>query len=366
MLKVITILGTRPEIIKLSRVINKLDLFFDHKLVHSFQNYDYELNQIFFDSMKIRKPDYFLNSAKNNSIDTIADTLKKFKKVLIKVKPDAVLVYGDTNTSVAILAAKKLRIPIFHMEAGNRCFDNNVPEEINRKIVDHLSDINIVISDNAKEYLIKEGIDPARVIKSGSSMKEVLDYYKSFITKSKILKKLKLKKNKYVLFSFHREENVDNKDKLLEIINSIHLLKNEFKLKIIISTHPRTKNNLLKFNINVDSADIHFLPPFSFIDYINLQKNSKLVISDSGTISEEACLLNVPAVNMRYKHERPEADSGSLIIKSEIDCKDIVESSKLAVKISKYNKFYKVKDYENKEVSSLIVKIIQSYCKNIY
>ncbi len=366
MLKIITILGTRPEIIKLSRVINKLDTFFDHKLVHSAQNYDYELNKIFFDSMQIRKPDYFLNSAKNSSIDTIADTLKKFNKVLTKVKPDAVLVYGDTNTSLSVLAAKKLRIPIFHMEAGNRCFDNNVPEEINRKIVDHLSDINIVISDNAKDYLIREGIDPARVIKSGSSMYEVLNYYKSSIAKSKILTKLKLKKNNYVIVSFHREENVDNKNRLLEIINAINIIKNEFKSKVIVSTHPRTKNNLLKNKISLKTNGIYFLPPFSFIDYINLQKNSKLVISDSGTISEEASILNVPAVNMRYKHERPEADSGSLIIKSEIETQDIVESAKLALKLKQYNKFYKVKDYENTEVSSLIVKIIQSYFKNIY
>jgi len=366
MLKVITILGTRPEIIKLSRVINKLDLFFDHTLVHSSQNYDYELNKIFFDTMKIRKPDYFLNTAKKNPIDTIAETLKKFNKVLIKIQPDAVLVYGDTNTSLAVLAAKKLKIPIFHMEAGNRCFDKNVPEEINRKIVDHLSDINIVISENAKNYLQREGVDPTTIIKSGSSMKEVLNYYDDLINKSKILKKLKLSKKKYIIFSFHREENVDNKERLKEIIKSIELIQNKFKLKIIITTHPRTRYNLSKFKINIKSRNISFLPPFGFIDYISLQKNSKLVISDSGTISEEAYLLKIPAVNMRYKHERPEADSDSLIVKSEINSKSIYDCSNLALKLFKSNKFYKIQDYENSEISSLIVKIIQSYTKNIY
>lgn len=366
MLKVVTILGTRPEIIKLSRVINKLDLYFKHVLVHSSQNYDYELNKIFFDSMHIRKPDFFLNSSKKNAVDTIAETIKKFNKILIKIKPDAVLVYGDTNTALAVLAAKKLKIPIFHMEAGNRCFDNEVPEEINRKIVDHLSDINIVISENAKNYLEREGVDPSRIIKSGSSMNEVLKYYQSSINKSKILNKLKLKKKGYILYSFHREENVDKKEKLEEIIKSIDLLVAKFKSKIIVSTHPRTKDNLKKFNLDALSKYIEFKSPFSFIDYIKLQKNSKLVISDSGTISEEAYLLKIPAVNMRYKHERPEADAGSLIVKSEIKGKLIYESAKLALKLSKNMKFHKIKDYESEDVSTLITKIIMSFAKNIY
>ena len=282
-----TIVGTRPEIIKLSRTISELDKFADHTLVHTGQNYDYELNQIFFEDLKIRKPDFFLNSVGDTTAETISKIIFDSDEIMKKIKPEAVLLYGDTNSCLSVISAKRRQIPIFHMEAGNRCFDQRVPEEINRKIVDHLSDINMPLTEHARNYLIAEGIPAERVIKIGSCMKEILDFYSKEIISSKILEQLNISSEKYFLVSAHREENVDYKSNLKDFLDSLNLISEKYKKPIIVSTHPRTKDRINKLNKNVKlNPLIKFLPPMGFFDYIKLQQAAFCVISDSGPITE--------------------------------------------------------------------------------
>ena len=307
-LKVISVVGTRPEIIRLSRVLASLDNSesVDHKIIHTGQNYDYELNQIFFEDLNIRKPDFFLNAAGASAIETIGKILIGIDPVFEKEKPDAVLILGDTNSCLSAIPAKKRKIPIFHMEAGNRCFDQRVPEETNRKIVDHIADINLTYSDIAREYLLKEGIPSDRIIKTGSPMFEVLNYYLNSIKSSKILDKLKIKKDQYFIVSAHREENIENDTNFKNLADSLNKIAARYNFPIIVSTHPRTKNKFKRTKYKMDSK-IQFLKPLGFNDYNALQLNSYAVLSDSGTISEESSILNFPALNIREAHERPEA-----------------------------------------------------------
>jgi UDP-N-acetylglucosamine 2-epimerase len=315
MLKVMTILGTRPDLIKMSRVIDEFDKHVKHILVHTGQNYDYELNQVFFDDLNIRKPDYFLNAVGTDAMVTIAKIIEKSSEVLRAEKPDAVMFYGDTNSCLAVIPAKRMKIPVFHMEAGNRCFDQRVPEELNRKVIDHLSDINFVLTEHARRYLLAEGIKPETVIKTGSHMNEVLNFYMPKIQKSDILKRLNLKSKQYFIVSAHREENVDAPENLIDIVESLEALADKYKFPIIFSTHPRTQKRLDELNILNINPLIKFVKPFGFTDYIKLQMESLCVLSDSGTITEEASLLNLSAVTIRNSHERPEGmDVGALIM----------------------------------------------------
>lgn len=362
MLKVLTLVGTRPELIKMSRVIVAMDRHFNHILVHSGQNFDYELNQVFFDDLEIRKPDYFLNVASDTVAKTIANVLVNIDEVLEKEKPDAMLIYGDTNTCLAVISAKRKKIPVFHMEAGNRCFDERVPEELNRKVVDHLSDINIVLTEHARRYLLQEGLRPETIFKSGSHMKEVLDYYKPKIQKSSILNDLDLKEKNYFLVSIHREENVDNEENLLEMIQSLRDLVSAYQVPVIVSTHPRTKKRIESYGIK-ESDGIRFLKPFGFLDYIHLQLNAKCVVSDSGTITEESAILKFPAITIRNTHERPEGMDSGVLILSGLKSSEVLESVKISLDIHSKKGFLKedVNDYFVDDVSSKIVNLVQSY-----
>ena len=361
--KIITIVGTRPEIIKLSRVIDELDRLSNHILVHTGQNYDYELNEVFFKDLKIRKPDYFLNSAGKSTAETISNIIFESDKILDKEKPDAVLLYGDTNSCLSVISAKRRQVPIFHMEAGNRCFDQRVPEEINRKIVDHLSDINMPLTEHARKYLIAEGIPAERIIKTGSCMKEILDFYNKDISKSKVINDLKLKANKYFLVSAHREENVDYKTNLKDLLDSLDALAEKYNLPIIFSTHPRTKDRIEKLkNKTTLNSLIKFMKPLGFFDYIKLQMSAFCVISDSGTITEESSILKFPAIMIRQAHERPEGmDEGTLIM-SGLNKKRIIESIDIVTKLYKDGKVPNIiDDYNVDNVSQKVVKIIFSY-----
>ena len=361
--KVMTIVGTRPEIIKLSRVISELDKFTNHVLVHTGQNYDYELNEIFFEDLKIRKPNHFLEAVGKNPAETISKVIYESDIIIEKEKPDAILLYGDTNSCLSVISAKRKQVPIFHMEAGNRCFDQRVPEEINRKIVDHLSDINMPLTEHARNYLISEGIDASRIIKTGSCMKEILDYYNSDINKSKVLLELKLKSNKYLLVSIHREENVDYSSNLTSLLESLNYIAEKYKFPVIVSTHPRTKDRIskLKTNIKLNSL-IQFLKPLGFFDYIKLQKSSFCVISDSGTITEESSILKFPAIMIRQAHERPEGMDEATVIMSGIDKDRIEESINVVTQQFKNGILPKIiDDYNVENVSQKVVKIILSY-----
>ena len=361
--KVITIVGTRPEIIKLSRVIDELDRLSNHILVHTGQNYDYELNEVFFKDLKIRKPDYFLNAAGKSTAETISKIIFESDKILDKEKPDAVLLYGDTNSCLSVISAKRRQIPIFHMEAGNRCFDQRVPEEINRKIVDHLSDINMPLTEHARKHLISEGIPSDRIIKTGSCMKEILDYYNKDISKSKVINDLKLKTNNYFLVSAHREENVDYKTNLKDLLDSLDALAEKYNLPIIVSTHPRTKDRIEKLNNKTTlNSLIKFMKPLGFFDYIKLQMSAFCVISDSGTITEESSILKFPAIMIRQAHERPEGmDEGTLIM-SGLNKKRIIESIDIVTKLYKDGITPNIiDDYNVDNVSQKVVKIIFSY-----
>lgn len=362
MLKVLTLVGTRPELIKMSRVIVAMDRHFNHILVHSGQNFDYELNQVFFDDLEIRKPNYFLNVASDTVAKTIGNVLVNIDEVLEKEKPDAMLIYGDTNTCLAVISAKRKKIPVFHMEAGNRCFDERVPEELNRKVVDHLSDINIVLTEHARRYLLQEGLRPETIFKSGSHMKEVLDYYKPKIQKSSILNDLNLKEKNYFLVSIHREENVDNEENLLEMIQSLRNLVSAYQVPVIVSTHPRTKKRIESYGIK-ESDGIRFLKPFGFLDYIHLQLNAKCVVSDSGTITEESAILKFPAITIRNTHERPEGMDSGVLILSGLKSSEVLESVKISLDIHSKKGFLKedVNDYFVDDVSSKIVNLVQSY-----
>ena len=366
MTKVMTILGTRPEIIKMSRIITEIDKFFDHTLVHTGQNYDYELNEIFFNDLEVRKPDQFLDVASNTVGETIGNIIAKSDKVLEKINPDALILYGDTNSCLSAIAAKRRKIPIFHFEAGNRCFDLRVPEEINRKIVDHTSDINFTLTDHAKTYLIMEGIRPDRIFKTGSHMYEVLERYKNNIKNSNILKELNIKANKYFLVSVHREENVDNEKNFISLINILNEISENYELPIIVSTHPRTEKKLTNLGIS-RPKNLIFMKPFGFFDYIHLQQNSYCVISDSGTITEESSILKFPAINIRNAHERPEGMDYGSVIMAGINSKRIRESIKITIDHFKNNKesFYDIADYKNLHVSKQVTRTITSYIDTI-
>lgn len=361
-LKIVTVLGTRPEIIRLSCVIKKLDKYCEHILVHTGQNYDYELNEILFKDLDIRKPDYFLDVAGLSSAETIGNVIIKFDKVLDKIMPEAILVLGDTNSCMSVLSAKRKKIPIFHMEAGNRCFDQRVPEEINRRLIDHISDINLTYSSISREYLLNEGLPADMIIKTGSPMFEVINTYKNQIESSEILNKLKLEKYNYFLVSVHREENIDSDTNFFQLIETLNLIAEKYNLPIIISTHPRTKKR-----INTLGAKFHdliqLLKPFGFKDYNKLQISAKAVLSDSGTINEESSIMNFPALNLREAHERPEGMEEAVAIMTGLGSERILQSLLILESQSRGSErlIRQVNDYSMPNVSDKIVRIIHSY-----
>lgn len=361
-IKVVTVVGTRPEIIRLSRVINALNNNFNHTLVHTGQNYDYELNEIFFNELGVNKPDIFLESDTSTALTAIGETLIKIEKVLDKLKPDAFLVLGDTNSCLSAIAAKRKKIPIFHMEAGNRSFDQRVPEETNRKIVDHISDINLTYSSISRDYLLREGILPDRVIKTGSPMLEVLNFYMPKILESDVLSRLSLLPYKYFIVSCHREENVDNLNSLTNLVKSLNTIAESQKMPVLISLHPRTKKNLRRFKLKL-LPEIILHKPFGFYDYIQLQMNSKAVISDSGTITEESSILNFPAINIREAHERPEGMEEGSVMLTGLNPERIVQALKIIEKQPRGDKrlLKPVFDYQYDNVSEKVVRIILSY-----
>jgi UDP-N-acetylglucosamine 2-epimerase (non-hydrolysing) len=361
-IKVMTVVGTRPEIIRLSRVIAKLDQYTEHVLVHTGQNYDYELNDIFFEDLEIRKPDYYLEAAGKNPAETVGMVIARSYDVMNKEKPDAILILGDTNSCLAAYSAKRLKIPVFHMEAGNRCFDERVPEEINRRLVDHIADINLPYSQISREYLLIEGIPADRIIKTGSPMYEVLHYYMPKIKSSNILERLNLNENDYYLVSCHREENVEDPEKFKKLIDVLNGLTDDFKKRIIFSTHPRTRKRIEAERISL-SPLVEMHKPFSFSDYVRLELGAIAVLSDSGTITEESSILNFPALNIREAHERPEGmEEGSVmlvgleyrLVKQALDIlRDQERGEKRTLEI--------VKDYSAHNVSEKVVRIITSY-----
>jgi len=363
-LKVVTVVGTRPEIIRLACVMKALDESeaIEHVLVHTGQNYDYELNEIFFDDLEIRKPDYFLEAAGKNATETVGNILIKIDPILEQENPDAFLVLGDTNSCLCAIPAKKRQIPIFHMEAGNRCFDQRVPEETNRKIVDHISDINLTYSSIAREYLLREGLAPDRVIKTGSPMYEVLNTFKDKIEKSTVLERLNLTKHAYFVVSAHREENISNPKNFDGLITSLNSIAERYDFPVIVSTHPRTRNMLATKNVETHK-NIQFLKPLGFSDYNALQMNSFAVLSDSGTISEESSILNFHALNIREAHERPEAMEEASVMMVGLNPERIMQAL-AALKTQKRNperNFRQVADYSTPNVSEKIVRIILSY-----
>ncbi len=362
-IKVMTIVGTRPEIIKLSEVMKELDRHVDHTIVHTGQNYDYELNGVFFEDLNIRKPDIFLEAVKGTPSETIGDIIAKSDRVFREIKPDALLIYGDTNSCLSVISAKKLKIPIFHMEAGNRCFDQRVPEEINRKIVDHLSDINLPLSEQARDYLIAEGIRPETIIKTGSPMREVLNANMEKINSSDILEREDLQAKKYIVMSIHREENVDSPSNFTDLLESIDALTNKYVMPIVISTHPRTRKKLDEIGYQNKNPLIRFSKPYGFHDYNNLQMNAFCVISDSGTIAEEGSILNLPAVTIRQAHERPEGMDETTVIMSGLSKTRVIDSVEIATSHNSetVRAIKPVKDYEADNVSKKILRIIVSY-----
>lgn len=358
-----TIVGTRPEIIKLSRVMAELDRYTEHIIVHTGQNYDYELNEIFFQELQIRKPDFFLDAAGKNAAETISNVILKSDELMTEIKPDALLLYGDTNSCLAVISAKRKKIPIFHMEAGNRCFDQRVPEEINRKIVDHLSDINMPLSEHARRYLLNEGIRPETIIKTGSPMREVLLYHKEMITKNEILEKEELLKGEYFIVSTHREENVDSETNFSNLLYSLNRIADKYQKKVIVSTHPRTRKKMETIGFINSNPLIEFMKPFGFLEYIKLQQNAFCVISDSGTITEEASILQFPAITIRQAHERPEGmDEGTLVM-SGLNSELILQSIDVVTSQVKSdrNVIHSVYDYDADNVSKKVVRIILSY-----
>ena len=360
-LKLMTILGTRPEIIRLSEIIKKADKYFEHVLVHTGQNWDYTLNKVFFDDLELREPDYYLDSVGNNLGETIGNIIAKSYEVLLKEKPDALLLLGDTNSALSAIAAKRLKVPIFHMEAGNRCFDQNLPEEINRKIVDHISDINLPYTENSRRYLLAEGFRKDHIFVTGSPMTEVLEINKEKIKKSDILKKLNVEKNKYILLSTHREENVDNERNFNNLVESINNVAEKYQMPIIFSVHPRTQKKLKERNIKFNPL-VKELKPFGFFDYCNLQENSFCVLSDSGTLSEESAILKFPAISIRTSTERPEViDKGNIILAG-IKKDEILSSLEIATEIFKNeNRNVEPYDYLDNNVSDKVIKVIRSY-----
>jgi len=361
--KIMTVVGTRPEIIKLSRVIAELERHTDHVLVHTGQNYDFELNEIFFSEMSIRKPDYFLDAAGKSTAETIGNIIARSDAVMEKVAPDAVLLYGDTNSCLSVISAKRRKIPVFHMEAGNRCFDQRVPEELNRKIVDHLSDINMTLTEHARRYLIQEGLKPETIIKTGSSMLEVLSHHRSQIEGSDVLNRLGLKPQAFFVVSAHREENIDSPRNFQDFLDTLKAIRDHYGLQIIVSTHPRTRQKMELLGIEGLGKNIEFIKPLGFLDYIKLQMNAFCVVSDSGTITEESSILGFSAITIRQVHERPEGmDEGTLIMgglerESVLNAVDIVTSQ--AKECTRG--FRMVPDYDVDNVSKKVVRIIFSY-----
>ena len=363
MLKVMTIVGTRPELIKMSRVIAEFDKHTQHILVHTGQNYDYELNEIFFKDLNIRKPDYFLEAVGENAAQTIARVIEKSDSVMEQENPDAIMLYGDTNSCLAVISAKRRKIPVFHLEAGNRCFDQRVPEELNRKVLDHLSDINLVLTEHARRYLIAEGVRPETIIKTGSHMREVLDFYMPKILQSKVLQLMELRPENFFIVSAHREENINSPQNMINLVETLNALAKQYDIPIIVSTHPRTKKILDGMELGRLNPHIHLLKPFGFCDYIKLQMEALCVISDSGTISEEGSLLNLPAITIRNAHERPEGmDEGTLIM-SGLKKKNVLDA--VRVIISQHDRTNRVirpvEAYEAGQVSKQLLRVVLSY-----
>jgi len=357
-LKVVTVIGTRPEIIRLSVIIKKFDQFFDHTLVHTGQNYDYTLNEIFFEELEIRKPDFFLEVVGQDLGETMGNVLSKSYKLFSELKPDALLVLGDTNSALCTISAKRLKIPIFHMEAGNRCFDQNVPEELNRKIADHTSDINLTYTENSRRYLLAEGFRKDHVFCIGSPLKEVLDFYSDQINGSLILEKLQLNKEKYIIASIHREENLDIGDNFKNIIDALNKVVDLYDAQLIFSTHPRTKKKIEQLNLKVSSR-ISFVEPLGFCDYVFLQKNALITLSDSGTISEESTILGFKAVSIRTSTERPEAIDHGNIVLGDISSENIINSINITLGLN--DRSDPPFEYLKTDNSNTVLKLIQSY-----
>jgi UDP-N-acetylglucosamine 2-epimerase (non-hydrolysing) len=363
MLKVMTIVGTRPEVIKLSRVIAELEKQAQHLLVHTGQNHDYELNEIFFRELEIRRPDYFLGVDGETVAERIGHTIISVDQVLERERPDAVLFYGDTNSCLSAISAKRRQIPVFHMEAGNRCFDERVPEEINRRIIDHISDINMPLTEHARRYLLREGIRPETIIKTGSSMSEVLAHHRSAIDGSDVLQRLGLEPRGYFLVSAHREENVDDEGNFKDLLASLEAIHSEFDKPIIFSTHPRTRIRLESLGLDTQTDNIQFLKPLGFLDYVKLQTQAFCVLSDSGTITEEASLLNVPAVTIRQAHERPEGMDEGILIMSGLKPERVVQTVHVVTSQFERDDYEpgRVGDYDGGQVSKKVVRVIYSY-----
>jgi UDP-N-acetylglucosamine 2-epimerase (non-hydrolysing) len=363
MLKVMTIVGTRPELIKMSRVIAELELCTRHVLVHTGQNYDYELNQVFFEELGIRKPDHFLDAARGTPMQTIARVLESSDEVMASEQPDAVLLYGDTNSCLAILAAKRRKIPVFHMEAGNRCFDQRVPEELNRKVVDHLADINLVLTENARRYLLAEGVRPETIFKTGSHLREVLHHYLPRIRESAILSTLGIEPGRYFLVSAHREENVDAPEMLDALLDSLNALVEQHGLPVIVSTHPRTLKQLERSTRVTPCAQVRFIKPFGFLAYVQLQLNAFCILSDSGTLTEEASLLDLPAVTLRNAHERPEGMDVGTLVMSGVARERVLDAVRTVTRqrAAGARSVLPVADYENPHVSRQVARIVLSY-----
>jgi UDP-N-acetylglucosamine 2-epimerase (non-hydrolysing) len=361
-LKVATIVGTRPEIIRLSRVMAILDRYTDHTIIHTGQNYDYELNQVFFDDLGLRKPDFFLDAAGATAAETIGNVIIKADSALAEVQPDAVLILGDTNSCLAVLPAKRRKIPVFHMEAGNRCFDQRVPEEINRRIVDHTADVNLTYSSIAREYLLAEGLPADRIIKTGSPMFEVLDFYKAGIQASDIHSRLGVQPNEYFIVSAHREENVDNEASIRKLADCLNAVANAYGLPVLVSTHPRTAKRIEEFGLEF-SSHVRLLKPFGFFDYNALQIGARAAISDSGTITEEASILNFPAINLREAHERPEGMEEASVIMTGLSSERVLQALAILQDQPRGSdrSFREVEDYNVPNVADKVLRIILSY-----
>lgn len=359
-LKVVTVVGTRPEIIRLAECIKKCDEFFEHILIHTGQNYDYSLNQIFFEDLQLREPDHYLNVAGKHLGETIGNVIAKSYELFAEIKPDALLVLGDTNSVLCTIAAKRLKIPIFHMEAGNRCFDQNVPEEINRKISDHISDINLTYTENSRRYLLSEGFRKDHVFVTGSPLKEVLNKYESEIINSRIVEKLGLEAKKYLVVSAHREENIDLKDHFNILSEALNAVAEKYQMPIIFSTHPRTRNKINASGIKFHEL-IRNIEPLGFFDYVKLQKEAFVVLSDSGTISEEAAMMDFPAVSIRTSTERPEAIDAGTIVLGGISTESMLQSIPIAQKLHDSGQMHLPLEYQVTNCSTRVIKAIQSY-----
>ena len=364
-MKIMTIFGTRPEIIRLSRIFAKFDQYVNHIMVHTGQSYDYEMNQVFFENLKVRKPDYFLEVKSETLGEQIAKIIEKSEEVLKKEMPDAVLILGDTNSALAAIIAKRMKIPIFHMEAGNRSFDENLPEEINRRIVDNISDINLPYSENARLYLMREGVHPGTIFVTGSPMAEIWEAYKNDVQKSLILKELNLKKRKYFVASIHREENVESRESLTKLIDSLNAVAEAYKMPIIMSTHPRTANRLEEYKLKADKL-VNFHKPMGYFDYNNLQLNAFCVLSDSGTILEESSIMGFPAIQTRVSSERPEGFDEGVLILSGLDKDIILQAVDITTKqAAAGEKFNIPRNYRDTNVSSKVLRLVVGLTKII-